>query len=81
MFLFFTVYVFFQTKLPVLENHLSITVRSLINTLNSHAPYARKVSHPASAAGEDFESANMCDLKSHICFFNMRLISISSIAA
>ena len=37
-------YVFFQTKLPVLENHLSITVRSLIDTLNSQTPYARKVS-------------------------------------
>ncbi|XP_036955278.1 protein transport protein Sec24C isoform X1 [Acanthopagrus latus] len=32
-----------ETKLPVLENHLSITVRSLIDTLNSQAPYARKL--------------------------------------
>ncbi|TMS04083.1 Protein transport protein Sec24C [Larimichthys crocea] len=32
-----------ETKLPVLENPLSIRVRSLINTLNSEAPCARKL--------------------------------------
>ncbi|XP_034727344.1 protein transport protein Sec24C isoform X3 [Etheostoma cragini] len=32
-----------ETKLPVLENPLSISVRSLINTLNSQAPCARKL--------------------------------------
>ncbi|XP_070821357.1 protein transport protein Sec24C [Chaetodon trifascialis] len=32
-----------ETKLPVLENSLSISVRSLINTLNSEAPCARKL--------------------------------------
>ncbi|XP_042344949.1 protein transport protein Sec24C [Plectropomus leopardus] len=32
-----------ETKLPVLENPLSISVRSLINTLNSVAPCARKL--------------------------------------
>ncbi|XP_049434438.1 protein transport protein Sec24C [Epinephelus fuscoguttatus] len=32
-----------ETKLPVLENPLSISVRSLINTLNSLAPCARKL--------------------------------------
>ncbi|XP_059193260.1 protein transport protein Sec24C [Centropristis striata] len=32
-----------ETKLPVLENALSISVRSLINTLNAQAPRARKL--------------------------------------
>ncbi|XP_075961174.1 protein transport protein Sec24C isoform X2 [Anarhichas minor] len=32
-----------ETKLPLLENLLSISVRSLINTLNSQAPCARKL--------------------------------------
>uniref|UniRef100_A0A8D0AF46 Si:dkey-13n15.2 n=2 Tax=Sander lucioperca TaxID=283035 RepID=A0A8D0AF46_SANLU len=32
-----------ETKLPVLENPLSVSVRSLINTLNSQAPCARKL--------------------------------------
>ncbi|XP_041642619.1 protein transport protein Sec24C [Cheilinus undulatus] len=32
-----------ETKLPVLENPLSVSVRSLINTLNSQAPHARKL--------------------------------------
>lgn len=45
MFLFNFCSVFFlQTKLPVLENHLSIGIRSLINTLNSGASCTRKVS-------------------------------------
>ncbi|KAG7236466.1 hypothetical protein INR49_000840 [Caranx melampygus] len=32
-----------ETKLPVLENPLSISIRSLINTLNSQVPCARKL--------------------------------------
>ncbi|XP_029365902.1 protein transport protein Sec24C [Echeneis naucrates] len=32
-----------ETKMPVLENPLSINVRSFINTLNSQAPCARKL--------------------------------------
>ncbi|KAF7653244.1 hypothetical protein LDENG_00085430 [Lucifuga dentata] len=32
-----------ETKLPALENPLSMSVRSLIDTLNSQAPYARKL--------------------------------------
>ncbi|XP_051279774.1 protein transport protein Sec24C [Dicentrarchus labrax] len=32
-----------ETKLPVLENPLSISVRSLINSLNAEAPCARKL--------------------------------------
>lgn len=32
-----------ETKLPVLENHLSISIRSLINTLNSGASCTRKL--------------------------------------
>lgn len=33
-----------QTKLPVLQNPLSLRVRSLIDKLNTQVPYARKVS-------------------------------------
>ncbi|KAG7489059.1 transport protein Sec24C-like isoform X1 [Solea senegalensis] len=32
-----------ETKLPVLENRLSVSIRSLINTLNSQVPWAREL--------------------------------------
>ncbi|XP_056887807.1 protein transport protein Sec24C [Takifugu flavidus] len=32
-----------ETKLPVLQNQLSLSVRSLINKLNTQVPYARKL--------------------------------------
>lgn len=35
---------FLQTKLPVLQNLLSLSVRSLIDRLNTQVPYTRKVS-------------------------------------
>lgn len=37
-------FVFLQTKLPVLENLLSMSVRSLVIKLSSQAPFASKVS-------------------------------------
>lgn len=53
---------------------------SSIHWTPKHPTPARWASadRPASAAGQDFESANMCDLKSHICCFSIwgRLASL-----
>lgn len=41
---FFSPRPFFQIKLPVLDNPLSISVRSLVDELNARVPFAHKVS-------------------------------------